>query len=205
MRLPAFFWTTRGGLLLSTAATATLIGVLEPFRDDLGLANVGFSFLILTLLVASRWGRWVGLYAALITDLAFNFFFIEPLHRFNVHAVRDVAALILFLLVSVIGSTLLATAREAAARARRLQAETQVALRLSRAMGAQSEPEQALRVLCSEVTAAFAAPGAAVLTRVDGGWIVLAHASGWVSASSAFCGSMGRSVSRPSAMSRRSC
>ncbi|HLF72489.1 MAG TPA: ATP-binding protein [Dehalococcoidia bacterium] len=176
MSVTAWLRTTRGGLLIATALTAALVGVLEPFRHDLGLANVGFSFLILTLLIASTWGRAAGLYAAVVTNLAYNFFFIEPLHQFNVHAVRDIGALVLFLGVSVIGSTLLATARESATQARRRQAETEVALRLSRAMGGQSEPEEALRVLCSEVTSAFAAPGAAVLTRVEGGWSVLAHA-----------------------------
>jgi two-component system sensor histidine kinase KdpD len=122
------------------------------------------------------WGREVGIYTAVITNLSLNFFFIDPLRTFDVADGRNIAALVIFLGVSLVGSALLSAAREAATEAKRRQAETEVALRLSRAMSGRTEPEEALQALCEEVVQSFAAPGAAVLTRSERSWQVLAHA-----------------------------
>ncbi len=167
-----------GGIGVAVAATAALTGALVPFRSDVGLLNEGLLFLFLTLLIAATWGRVVGLFAAVVTNVALNFFFVPPVHTFNVADARNVAALAIFMLVSAIGSSLLATAREAASEARRRQAETEVLLRLGRAMSDKSEPEGALESMCREAVAAFAAPGAAVLAGEDGRWSALASAGG---------------------------
>src|SRR5262249_30096050 len=87
----------------------------------------------------------------------------------------NVGALVVFLATSIVGGTLLSATRHAAAEARLRQAEAETVLALSRAMSSQTEPVEALQVLCAHVTRAFAASGAAVLTRADGAWGVLAH------------------------------
>jgi two-component system sensor histidine kinase KdpD len=143
-----------------------------------GLLNQGLLFLLLTLLVASVWGRNAGFFTAVVTNLSLNFFFIEPYYTFNVHDPKNVGGLIIFLIVSLMGGSLLSTARQSAAQARRQQAETAVALRLSREMSGQTEPDEALRVLCTEAVRAFDAPGAAVLVGAGTRWSVLAHAGG---------------------------
>jgi two-component system sensor histidine kinase KdpD len=166
------------GYFIAALSTACLTAVLAPFRDEVGLLNEGLLFLLLTLLVASVWGRGPGLFAAIVTNFSLNIFFIEPFYTVEVDEPRNVVALFVFLVVSIVGSTLLSAAKQAAAEARRRQAETEVALRLSRSMSGQTEPEKALEVLCQEVVQAFVAPGAAVLTRALGGWQVLAWAGG---------------------------
>jgi two-component system sensor histidine kinase KdpD len=166
------------GLVVATASTALLTALLAPFRDEVGLLNEGLLFLLLTLLVAAVWGREIGIYTAVITNLSLNFFFIDPLYTFTVAAFRNVAGLFIFLVVSIVGGALLSAARRAAAEAKRRQAETEVALRLSRSMSGQTEPEKALEALCQEVVHSFASPGAAVLTRADQGWQILACAGG---------------------------
>jgi two-component system sensor histidine kinase KdpD len=164
------------GYFVAAASTALLTAVLAPFRDEVGLLNEGLLYLLLTLLIASVWGRNPGIFAAVITNLSLNFFFVEPLHTLDVHEPRNVVALFVFLIVSIVAGTLLSTARQAASEAKRRQAETEVALRLSRSMSGQTDPQQALDVLCQEVVRSFLAPGAAVMTRTSDGWQVLAHA-----------------------------
>jgi two-component system sensor histidine kinase KdpD len=168
MRHPA------AGVGVTIVATAVLASVLAPFQHDVGLLNEGLLFLLLTLLISGTWGREVGLFAAVVANLALNFFFVEPLHRFTVQDPQNIFALLVFLVVSVVGGTLLSNARAAAADARRRGAETQVLLGLSRAMIGQIEPGDALESLCREVVQAFDAPGASVLSAVAGGWRVLA-------------------------------
>lgn len=164
------------GIVIATASTLLLVALLAPFREDIGLVNAGFAFLLLTLLIASAWGREVGIYVAIISNIAFNFYFIEPYHTFTVHEPRNAGALGVFLIVSVVGGSLLAASKRAAQTARQQQAETEVALRLSRAMSATAEPQEALAVLCSEVVQVFSAPGAAVLTGFGPEWTVVAYA-----------------------------
>jgi two-component system sensor histidine kinase KdpD len=150
--------------------------VLAPFQENVGLLNEGLIFLLLTLLISGTWGRQVGIFAAIIANLTLNFFFVEPLHRFTVQDPQNAFGLVVFLVVSVVGGTLLSSARAAAVEARMRAAETQVLLGLSRTMIGQTEPGDALEALCREVVRAFDAPGASVLSAVPGGWRVLASA-----------------------------
>jgi two-component system sensor histidine kinase KdpD len=163
------------GLAVAVLATCLLVVAMLPFRDDLGFENAGFLFLLLTLFIASYWGRAVGLFEAVLASLAFNFFFIDPRYHLLVDEPRHVFALFVFLLVSAIGGTLISMAREAVQAARTRQAETEVALALSRTMSGHIEPRLALQSLCQEVVRAFDAPGASVLTP-GAGWEVLASA-----------------------------
>jgi two-component system sensor histidine kinase KdpD len=172
----AFLRQRRVGVAAATGSTAILIAALAPFQHKVGLLNEGLLFLLLTLLISSTWGWQVGLFAAVLSNLALNFFFVPPLHRLIVHGPTNVFALFVFLLVSLVGGSLLSTARAAARQARRRQAETEVLLSLSRTMIGRTEPRDALIALCQEVVQAFDARGAAVLSGADGSWTLLAFA-----------------------------
>ena len=161
--MPSWVSGTSGGLVTVLAGTAILTAALAPFQADAGLLNEGLLFLLLTLIISATWGRNVGLFAAVITNIALNFFFVEPLHRLAVQDPRNIFALLVFLVVSIIGSSLLAAARDAAERAKRGQAHSEVTLSLSRALIGQTEPQSALDALCREAVRAFQAPGASVL------------------------------------------
>lgn len=168
--------TPSAGIFLTLASTAVLTSVLAPVQSEVGLLNEGLLFLLLALLISGTWGRQVGLFAAVVTNLALNFFFIEPLHKFTVQEPSNGFGLVVFLVVSVVGGTLLSNARAAAREAGRRQAETQVLLELTRAMIGHTEPADALSSLCQEVVRAFNAPGASVLIEAANGWRVLAFA-----------------------------
>ncbi|MEX2157834.1 MAG: ATP-binding protein [Dehalococcoidia bacterium] len=168
----------RAGVAAALAGTAVVTGVLAPFQNEAGLLNEGLALLLLTLLISATWGSRVGLFAALITNLSLNFFFVEPLHTFNVHAPDQIGALFVFLGVSIIGGSLLSRAQSAARAAQRRQAETAVLLDLSRDLIGRANPNDALSALCENVVRAFAARGAAVLSPASDGWRVLAHAGG---------------------------
>lgn len=168
--------TQSAGIVAAVLGAALLTAVLAPFQSNVGLLNEGLLFLLLTLVISSTWGRRVGLAAAVITNLALNFFFIEPLHTFAVADLQNIIGLGIFLAVSVLGSTLLVTARNSAAQARRQQAQTEAMFGLTRAMTGHTDPQAALEALCQEVVKIFAAPGASVLRRISDEWLVLAHA-----------------------------
>lgn len=168
----------RWGMLASVAGTALVTAVMAPFRSQIGLLNEGLVLLLVTLLVSSTWGWRVGVFAAILANLALNFFFVDPLFTFTVHEANNGVALVVSLVVSLIGGTLLSRAREAASIAQRRQAETEVLLGLSRELIGRAEPVDALTALCDSAARAFAAPGASVLSPSDSSWAVLAFAGG---------------------------
>jgi two-component system sensor histidine kinase KdpD len=168
----------RWGAVVAAGGTVALTAAMAPFRAKLGLLNEGLLLLLLTLLIAAMWGWKVGLFTAVLTNLTLNFFFVDPLHAFTVQRPRDLVALFVFLVVSLVGGTLLSRAREAAATAQRRQAETQVLLELSRELIGRAEPADALTTLCENVVRALEAPGASVLSPTNGGWTVLASSDG---------------------------
>jgi two-component system sensor histidine kinase KdpD len=170
------------GVIVTALGAATLVGIMAPWRDRISLLNEGLVLLLWTLVISALYGWRIGVFAAIVTNMALNFFFIEPLHTLTVGAAENVVGLGVFLMVSVVGGSLLTAARSAARDAQLRQAETQVLLRMSRAMIGQANAADALRALCRELIAAFDAPGAAVLTRHDGTWNVLASAGGELAA-----------------------
>lgn len=84
----------RWGLAAAIAGTAIVTGFMAPFQAKIGLLNEGLSLLLLTLIIAAFWGWRVGLFAAVLTNLSLNFFFVQPLHTFSVQHGQNVFALI---------------------------------------------------------------------------------------------------------------
>jgi two-component system sensor histidine kinase KdpD len=168
----------RVGAGAAVAGTAVLTGGLAPFHDEVGLLNEGLIFLLFVLLISATWGWKVGLFAAVITNLALNFFFVDPLHTFTVQRPRDLVALFIFLVVSLVGGSMLSRARDAARTARQRQAETTVLLDLSRELIGRAEPAEALSTLCESAVRALQARGASVLSPAGDTWTVLASAGG---------------------------
>lgn len=168
----------RVGVATSVVSAALLTAILAPFHAQLGLLNAGLLYVLLSLLIAAFWGWQTGLFAALLANLTFNFFFVPPRYTFTVEDPKNAFALVVFLIVALVGGLLLVSARAAAAEAKRRAAETEVLLRLSRTLIGQTEPEAALAALCREVVDALKARGASVLRATPEGWHVLA-AAGW--------------------------
>src|SRR5712691_731972 len=100
--------------LWSTAAVATalvagrLIWALAP------LPNLSMVFLMAVLFAAVSFGIWPAVYASILSFLAYNFFFIEPLYTFQVAEPHELLALIAFLIVAIVTSTLAGRVREQA-------------------------------------------------------------------------------------------
>lgn len=164
----------RAGVAATVIGTTLAVSSMAPFEDEIGLLNEGLVLLLLTLAVSATWGWRVGVFSAVVANISLNFFFVPPLHTFTVQDPQNVFALLVFLLVSVVGGSLLSRAREAAELARRSQTETEIILQLSRDLIGRTDPTDALTALCENVVRAMGAPGAAVLSRASEGWAVLA-------------------------------
>ncbi len=101
---------------LGFVAAAGLFAFL--LREALGITSVALVFLIGVLASAVRYGLFPSLVAALVSVLAYNFFFLPPLYTFTITDPENVVALVVFALVAVIASNLAARLRAQAISAR---------------------------------------------------------------------------------------
>lgn len=97
---------------LATLIGHAAIGFLPP-------AGMSLIFIVAVLISATGFGFWTGLLAAILAFLAYNFFFVEPVHTFSVTHPEDILALGVFLLVASLTGLLAGRLREEALAARR--------------------------------------------------------------------------------------
>jgi two-component system sensor histidine kinase KdpD len=157
-----------GGYVVTVLGVAVLTAGLIPLRHRLGLVSIGLLFLLLVVLISFRWGWGPGLCASLIANLAFNYFFVPPRLRFTVQEPSNILALIVFLVVAALTSTLVGRARISEAAARRREQETAILYDLSRLIIGDVDLGSALAAVCERVRQTFAAESAAVLLPRDG-------------------------------------
>jgi two-component system sensor histidine kinase KdpD len=81
----------------STAGLMLLIG-----RDQLGEAVIALLFLVPVGWIASRWGQGPGIFAAVLSALAFDYFFIPPFYTFAVARLEGWLVLAIFLAVAIL-------------------------------------------------------------------------------------------------------
>jgi len=98
------------GAALVTVMTA-VIGLLQPHVPVLGL---GVLYVFAVLPVAVFWGLPLAIAASVASMLAFNFYFLPPVHTFTLRDSRNWFALAVFVVTSVVVSELAARSRRRA-------------------------------------------------------------------------------------------
>ena len=114
-------WFSRRDLVVLFASVAAIGAVVGVLRLLPGISPTTASLvLLLVVLAAATQGRLrVATLVSLIATLAFNFFFIPPLHTLTVADTQNWVALVVFLTVAIIASNLSAAAQERAREAQR--------------------------------------------------------------------------------------
>jgi two-component system, OmpR family, sensor histidine kinase KdpD len=106
---------------ISACAVAATIGVAEVFNAFMSLGSIGMLFLIPVLASAVSFGLYPALFTALVSVLAYNFFFLPPLYTFTISDPNNWLSFFVLLFVAVIAGNLAARVRAqadlAAARA----------------------------------------------------------------------------------------
>jgi len=157
------------GWLLATVGIAALSAVLVPLRADIGLPSILLLFMVLVVCVAAVGGLAPALAAALVGFLVVNRLFTPPIHTWSIAQADNLLALVMFLAVALLVSTLVAASARRAAEAARAAAEAET---LAGLVGTVAEPDP-LPVLVDHVRRAFGLTGATLLRDLgDDRWQV---------------------------------
>jgi two-component system sensor histidine kinase KdpD len=131
-------------------------------------------FLMAVLFSAVSFGMWPAIYASILSFLAYDFFFIEPLYTFQIAEPHELLALVIFLIVAIVTSTLAGRvrdqARAAEERARMTRRLYEFTWKLSGLTGVDSVADGA----AGEIHASLRR--AAVILLADGGELSIAAA-----------------------------
>jgi len=117
------------------------------------LPNISLLFLLAVLGAAVSGGYLAAFFAAVLSTLAYNFLFIDPLHTFTIAAPHEVFALFVFLAVAIIAGGFASRIREQAAIAGIRAAALQSLYDFSRKLAGTAKTEDAIWLTVSHLQA----------------------------------------------------
>ncbi|HEU5251894.1 MAG TPA: ATP-binding protein [Solirubrobacterales bacterium] len=126
---------------LGVVAASTLL--IYPLRSVAPAVSLGIVYIPGVLLVSSFWGWRLGLLAAVLSALAFNWSHLPPTGELEIAADKDAVALVVFVIVALASSSLAEVARARAAEAERRREETERVLARSRELAAERDRMEA--------------------------------------------------------------
>ena len=140
------------GFLLALGGLPLLTWVLSLFRSDESLASDVLAFQLFIVIVALVGGIWPAVATAVIAGLVLDFFFVAPLYTVTIADPLHLLALIIFVVVAVLVSTVVDQAARRSRLASRAAAESET---LSNIAGGVLSGADALEALVSRLREAF--------------------------------------------------
>ncbi len=175
------------GYLIAVAGPAVVVLTFLPFRDTLQPLTIGFSFLVVVVAAAIVGRLGPGLCAAVVSFLTFNFFFLPPYDSFVIARGEHVVALVVFLALSVLISSLYSRAVDRADVAEAKERELQMLQELSRDLVVRGPGEETYGALLGDVVERFGFDAGALFVSGAGGGlderVVIGAPAGSLSAS----------------------
>jgi two-component system sensor histidine kinase KdpD len=156
-------------------AAATLTGLL--MAPHWGSGPVALLYIPPVLVAAVYCGLWPALAAAVISTLAYNFYFTEPYGTFIVHSPADVVTVVVLFLVAAVVSRLAASLREQSRRADAHAARNATIAGFARRLLSCTGEEQIAEVATAELARLFSAHVVLLVDR-DGPRIAAATPAG---------------------------
>jgi two-component system, OmpR family, sensor histidine kinase KdpD len=154
-----YLWSTIG-----VAAAVALGGAVTRFVP---IPNLSMIFLMAVLFLAVIFGIWPAIYASVLSFLAYNFFFIEPLYSFTVGEPYELLALFVFLAVAVVTSALAGRVREHAGLAESRMRSTRRLYEFTRKISALARLDDVAEAAAGEICNTLGRP-AIILLEEDG-------------------------------------
>ena len=152
MRISSFLLLSRQ-YLLSLVLIASVTALFFALREALDSTLIALLYLIPLGMITAFWGLGPGIVSASITFLTFNYFFIEPYYTFTVHHAADVVILVVFLIVAVVISQLVARAQAGLEAAMAREREATQLYELSTALTGLHDEHAIAQILAKQVHA----------------------------------------------------
>ncbi|HEY6074693.1 MAG TPA: ATP-binding protein, partial [Anaerolineales bacterium] len=136
---------------LSVVLIASVTALFFVLREVLDTTLVALLYLLPLGLITAFWGLGPGITSALMTFLAFNYFFIRPYYNLAVHRPLDVVILIVFLIVAAVISQLVGRMQQSLEAAKAREREATQLYELSTALAGLQDDQRLAQILATQV------------------------------------------------------
>jgi len=169
---PGSAWS---GGIAAVAAVALGTGAGKVLERFTALPNLSMVFLFAVLLCALRFGIFSAVAAAVLSFVAYNFFFIAPRFTLTVASPHELFALLIFLVVAIATGGLAGRLREQATATRDRAEATQALYDFSRKLSGAGKIDDAVWLLAAQSAAVVKGKSIVLLERagdlvIEGGW-----------------------------------
>lgn len=152
---PSQRWGAKIGYLWALLLVAGVTAAGLAVDRVLDVNNIALLYLLPVMAAASQFGLWPGLFAGLISSLAFNFFFLKPTGTLTISDPRNALTVVVLLGVAFVVSQLAARVRmQADLASSSARANAALAGFLGQLSKTASEPELAAAI-CGEIAVLF--------------------------------------------------
>ena len=146
-------------------AVAAVTGLIYALREVMPVEASGVLYLLPVLLASSFGGLALGVATSIVSAAAFNFFHIPPTGEFTIADEENWVALIVFLVVAGVTSTLAGAARRRAEEAERRRREADLTAEMARVLLGGESLDDSLRVVGQRIARAYDLPWVEVEAR----------------------------------------
>ena len=157
------------GAVAAVAVVASTTALVFALRTVAPVVSLGVVYLVAVLLISTIWGAWLGVLTALASALAYNYFHIPPTGHFRIAETENWVALVVFVIVALIGSSVAQVARARATEADQRRREADLAAEMARLLLRGNELSESLPAAAQRLASALNLPSAAIeLAPVEG-------------------------------------
>jgi two-component system sensor histidine kinase KdpD len=154
--------------ILRFAASAAIVSVVILVYSKwlhVNPTTVGFTFLLIVLIVSAIWGLRYAIFVALLATAGYNYFFLPPLYQFTIADPQNWVALFAFLFTAVVASELSERARREAAESNQRRSEVERLYAFSQQLLVSDNVFGLLNVIPKYIVDCFGVTGAAMFVE----------------------------------------
>jgi len=160
----------RAGLFVAALSVALCTLIVFPLKHIAPVVSLSVVYLPAVLVVSIIWGGWLGVATAVVSAAAFNFFHLEPVGHFAIRQSSNWVALVAFLVVAGLASSVAEVTRARAQEADARRREADLAAEMARLLLRGDDLAGALPTAASRLAQALELSSAAIeMDAVEGG------------------------------------
>jgi two-component system, OmpR family, sensor histidine kinase KdpD len=155
--LPIVKLTINNSIFRFAASTAIVSAVVLVYFRWLHVnpTTVGFSLLLIVLLISAAWGLRYAIFTVIIATVAYNYFFLPPLFKFTISDPQNWVALLAFLVTAVVASQLSERARRGTVYAEQRRREVEKLYAFSQQLWLSENVFELLNIIPKHIVDAF--------------------------------------------------
>ena len=158
----------RHGFSGATAMVVAVTALAKGADAVLSLGNTALLYLLPVMVAASLYGRRPGLYAGLLSSIAYNFFFLPPTGTLTVSNPENVVTIVVLLSVAFATSQLAARVRGQANLAASSARQNAALAGFLHRLNTGGDDAAVMRAICGEIARLFDVRAALILPTPDG-------------------------------------